>query len=504
MKTIVFHSYKGGVGRTLALANFAVVLNLIDKNVLILDWDFDAPGVPIKYELEDKVKKGYIDYLFSIRKQYDTDIQYSDLGYRKKYLKSCIINYEGTNIYLLPAGDRSNKNYWLNLSSLHCQRFFIYSNLEEKEKNEIFFKEDIELLKNCIDNKEIDYLLIDCKTANSNAAIPLMLLGDKVVELFNCNNEGVFGELLVRSAIRNLNIKDSRGVKLISVMTRVPSEFTAPHARREYKKIASNLLIHEFLDLKENDLAEILFIIHECRVLEIVESLILDKENKNILLSHDYIDLFKEILKDDPRFKEQISSLGSVDFIKRAIGLAEEVELIERFFSLEVLRGILYNNDNERNVAIRCDTLKDMLNGLGKDMQDHLRNAGMDDQTINANIAKSFEDAGYRAGEGFGIESITPGKVWDIIPQKSSDRLTDWLQFDSAAGFGNWTHQLDEVGKTCIITLNNHFLSETDYGAFFLFGYIRGVLSYLIPGKDDPVTVLFKSYENNEVTLAYD
>ncbi|MFZ4525117.1 MAG: KGGVGR-motif variant AAA ATPase [Chlorobium sp.] len=503
MKTIVFHSYKGGVGRTLALANFAVVLNLIGKNVLILDWDFDAPGVPIKYDVEDKVKKGYIDYLFSIRKQYDTDIQYSDLVYRKKYLNSCIINYEGTNIYLLPAGDRSNKNYWLNLSSLHCQRFFIYSNSEEKEKNEIFFKEDIEILKNCVDNKEIDYLLIDCKTANANAAIPLMLLGDKVVELFNCNNEGVFGELLIRSAIRNLNNKYSRDVKLISVMTRVPSEFTQPQARREYNKIASNLLHHEFLDLKENDIAEILFIIHECRVLEIAESLIFDKANKNILLSKDYIDLSKEVLKDDPIFREKISLLDSAVF-KRAVGLAEEVELIERYFLLEIHKGILYNSDNERNVAIRCDTLKDMLNGLGKDMQVHLRNAGMDDQTINSNIAKSFEDAGYRAGEGFGIESITPGKVWDIIPQKSSDRLTDWLQFDSAAGFGNWTHQLDEVGKTCIITLNNHFLSETDYGAFFLFGYIRGVLSYLIPGKDDPVKVLFKSFENNKVTLVYD
>jgi MinD-like ATPase involved in chromosome partitioning or flagellar assembly len=42
---ITFYSFKGGVGRTMALANVAVNLCRWDYNVLIIDWDLEAPGL---------------------------------------------------------------------------------------------------------------------------------------------------------------------------------------------------------------------------------------------------------------------------------------------------------------------------------------------------------------------------------------------------------------------------------------------------------------------------
>ena len=45
MKTITFYSYKGGVGRTMALANIAVLLSKRGKKVLVVDWDLEAPGL---------------------------------------------------------------------------------------------------------------------------------------------------------------------------------------------------------------------------------------------------------------------------------------------------------------------------------------------------------------------------------------------------------------------------------------------------------------------------
>lgn len=45
MSIITFYSYKGGVGRTSAMANVAVLLAKQEKNVLLMDWDLEAPGL---------------------------------------------------------------------------------------------------------------------------------------------------------------------------------------------------------------------------------------------------------------------------------------------------------------------------------------------------------------------------------------------------------------------------------------------------------------------------
>ena len=42
---ITFYSYKGGVGRTMALANVATLLATWGKSVLVIDWDLEAPGI---------------------------------------------------------------------------------------------------------------------------------------------------------------------------------------------------------------------------------------------------------------------------------------------------------------------------------------------------------------------------------------------------------------------------------------------------------------------------
>jgi len=40
-----FYSFKGGVGRSMALANIATLLALWGKRVLVIDWDLEAPGI---------------------------------------------------------------------------------------------------------------------------------------------------------------------------------------------------------------------------------------------------------------------------------------------------------------------------------------------------------------------------------------------------------------------------------------------------------------------------
>jgi MinD-like ATPase involved in chromosome partitioning or flagellar assembly len=45
MKTLMFYSYKGGSGRTVAAANVAAALTKLGKRVAIIDLDFEAPGL---------------------------------------------------------------------------------------------------------------------------------------------------------------------------------------------------------------------------------------------------------------------------------------------------------------------------------------------------------------------------------------------------------------------------------------------------------------------------
>ena len=48
MKTVTFYSYKGGAGRTLAVANTAVFAAIGGMKVVALDFDLEAPGLGYK------------------------------------------------------------------------------------------------------------------------------------------------------------------------------------------------------------------------------------------------------------------------------------------------------------------------------------------------------------------------------------------------------------------------------------------------------------------------
>ena len=69
-RVITFYSYKGGSGRSMALANVAWVLASNGERVLVIDWDLEAPGLHRYFApfLTDKhltrtSSQGVIDFL---------------------------------------------------------------------------------------------------------------------------------------------------------------------------------------------------------------------------------------------------------------------------------------------------------------------------------------------------------------------------------------------------------------------------------------------------------
>jgi MinD-like ATPase involved in chromosome partitioning or flagellar assembly len=67
MKTWMFYSYKGGSGRTVAAGNIAAALAKQGKRVLVIDMDFEAPGLHDVFRVENTDKfeqrQGIQDYL---------------------------------------------------------------------------------------------------------------------------------------------------------------------------------------------------------------------------------------------------------------------------------------------------------------------------------------------------------------------------------------------------------------------------------------------------------
>src|SRR6202050_1357184 len=67
-RILTFYSYRGGTGRTMALANVAWILASNGKRVLVIDWDLEAPGLHRYFQpfIDDKeltYSDGVIDFV---------------------------------------------------------------------------------------------------------------------------------------------------------------------------------------------------------------------------------------------------------------------------------------------------------------------------------------------------------------------------------------------------------------------------------------------------------
>ena len=64
MYTVTFYSYKGGVGRTMALMNVGLELAQLGRRVLLVDFDLEAPSLQtFNLPMPPKPSLGIVDYI---------------------------------------------------------------------------------------------------------------------------------------------------------------------------------------------------------------------------------------------------------------------------------------------------------------------------------------------------------------------------------------------------------------------------------------------------------
>jgi WD40 repeat protein/cellulose biosynthesis protein BcsQ len=116
-----FYSYKGGVGRSMALANVAELFYQAGLKVLMVDWDLEAPGLERFFKIENEQEfydtLGLIDLLVNYKYQMASEIkpdENDDLDFEdpEQYLFDIYPNgiSEG-KLWLLSAGKRSKAEF---------------------------------------------------------------------------------------------------------------------------------------------------------------------------------------------------------------------------------------------------------------------------------------------------------------------------------------------------------------------------------------------------------
>src|SRR5262245_23808767 len=119
MSVITFYSYKGGVGRSMALANVAVLLARRARlRVLVVDWDLEAPGIE-KYFADLRMNQSGVGLLPLLRQVASgSDPDYAEFTWTVSALDG---KFEFS---FLHSGREADPDYFQHLERFEWPRFF--------------------------------------------------------------------------------------------------------------------------------------------------------------------------------------------------------------------------------------------------------------------------------------------------------------------------------------------------------------------------------------------
>src|SRR5690348_9928037 len=217
---ITFYSYKGGTGRTMAVANVAWILASNGKRVLVVDWDLDAPGLhrffhPFLDESMISATPGVVEII----NNYALAAERPGVTPQEWYLENGQVVHHAVSLEwkefsrdacldFLSAG-RQNRDYSTDLFSLDWDNF--YHRLHGGE----FFRTMREDMK-----ESYDYVLIDSRTGLSDIAdICTIELPDTLVVCYTLNDQSMDGGASIARQI-NSRYRD-RNIRVLPVAMRV-------------------------------------------------------------------------------------------------------------------------------------------------------------------------------------------------------------------------------------------------------------------------------------------
>ncbi len=217
---VTFYSFKGGVGRSMALANIALVLHRGPLNVIVVDWDLEAPGLG-RYFAADGAGSDSLRHrpgLTDLLQEYlsraveaprrDRDL-YPDID---DYLVPVMEN-DGASLRLLPAGSRADWDRYADFV-----QGFDWSDFYENFAGGGFF----EWLREGLASR-CDLVLIDSRTGVTEmGGVATHHMADLVVVLFSANEENMDSSVRMARSFTSPATTAERGGRALPALL-VPS-----------------------------------------------------------------------------------------------------------------------------------------------------------------------------------------------------------------------------------------------------------------------------------------
>ncbi len=291
MRTITFYSYKGGVGRTLAAANFAVYLARLGQRTVMVDFDLEAPGMDSKFHAVGlpQPKRGLLDYILEYQ---DTG---ADPGSVQKISVEIPVESSGkvAPLWLIPAGDYLSKDYSRKLDSLDWSRIF-----SEEREGVAFFQQFLSRIEQEL---RPDFVIVDSRTGISEiAGLCTQQLADEVVMLSSLSSESIKVTRHIKQFIERSEVAKTLGksVDVKVVVSRVPN----PDDLLAFQERCTELFD---VDNKK------VFFLFSCPALEQEEFIAIDNPEKDEDLVTGYVRLFYGL-------NIELASMGIQDAINDA------------------------------------------------------------------------------------------------------------------------------------------------------------------------------------------
>ena len=292
MKTITFYSYKGGVGRTLAAANFAVYLAKLGLKTVIIDFDLEAPGIDAKFHSlkipEDH--KGLLDYILHYQIHNQELCQIQDICIKVPFGDST----DSIPLWLIPSGQYLSENYYKQLSQLDWGKIF-----SEELNGVAFFQQFIAYIK---EDLKADFVIIDSRTGITEiAGLCTQQLADEVVMLSSMSSESIKVTKHIKNLIQKSQVAQAldKKIDVKVVVSRVPK----PNDITTFK-----IRCCKRFEVEENKL----FFLFSSSLLEQDEFLAMVSSDKDEELLKNYVSLFYglNIELADKNIRDQVENIS--------------------------------------------------------------------------------------------------------------------------------------------------------------------------------------------------
>ena len=235
-KIITFYSYKGGTGRSMALANVAWVLASNGYRVLTVDWDLEAPGLhryfaPFLLDPELSCTEGVMDfvtnYVTAALTPPEADAANAEDGNSAKWYEphANVLRYAASLDWkfqpqqerkgwldLMPAG-RQDPSYATRMNLFSWQNFY------DRLGGGGFIEAARQKMQ-----EEYDYILIDSRTGVSDTSgICTVQLPDILAVCFTLNRQSIEGAGAVAAAVeaQRRENAEARPLRIFPIPTRV-------------------------------------------------------------------------------------------------------------------------------------------------------------------------------------------------------------------------------------------------------------------------------------------